>query len=70
MNSEMYDVILNAIRERIFPADSAEELFCHELATIAASAAEQYTSDLLEAVGHLQETVKRLSHVDTGTAVS
>lgn len=68
--TELYSVIYAALMEKV-PADTADEkLALHHLTLIASDAAAHHFAELLEAVGHLQETVKRLSKVDTGTVGS
>lgn len=58
---EVYNVIHDALTKRIDSADHETRVFIHEVALTARSSVIDYVRDLEEAVGHLQETVKRLS---------
>ena len=70
MENELLNTIHKALRDRIAPDTSDSLLFVQEVAQTAAEAAQKVVEELLEANRHLQETVRRLSRVDTGTTAS
>lgn len=65
MEDELYNHIYSELVTKITPSSPEEILFLHEIATLAHRGVQKYTGELEEAVGHLQETVKRLSKVDS-----
>jgi hypothetical protein len=66
-SNELEQTIQEALCALVKPDTEESVLFIQEVARTAAEAASDLFSELLESVGHLQETVRRLSHLDTGT---
>jgi len=61
---ELYTSIYSALATKI-DEDTAGKKVLHELTLTIRESVVGYTEDLVEALGHLQETVKRLSKVDS-----
>mgnify|MGYP001550956519 CR=1 FL=1 len=61
MNQELYDSIYGSLVSTIRVETAEENLFLHELTLQAVAGAEAYMTDLQESIGHLKETIKRLS---------
>jgi hypothetical protein len=59
--NELFTEIHEALRASVRPSTTDELTFVHEVAVLAAEAASKHVQELLEANGHLQETIKRLS---------
>lgn len=70
MENELFDSIREALEGSLRPATPDEHTFVLEVAVLASKAASEHAKDLNEAISHLQETVKRLSKLDTGTVTS
>lgn len=62
---ELYTSIYNSLIKQIDIESSEEAKFIHNITLAAREGVKEYVTDLEEAVTHLQETVKRLSRVDT-----
>jgi hypothetical protein len=65
--AEMFYYIHTALHDHISPASVDEGSVVTVLADVATKAARKHVDDLVEANKHLQETVRRLSHLDTRT---
>lgn len=61
MNQELYDLIHDHMAERIDISEEETSLLIHELTLLAVEGAQEYVNDLEESVGHLKETIKRLT---------
>ena len=61
MNQELYDSIRESIGRFIRLETDEENLFLHEVTLLAVDGAHSYVKDLEESVGHLRETIKRLT---------
>jgi hypothetical protein len=57
----IYDDIYEALVARIRPDDADSERFVDEIALVASEVAKNHVQELLEANGHLKETISRLS---------
>lgn len=62
---ELYTSIYNSLIKQIDIESSEEAEFIHNITLAAREGVKEHITDLEEAVKHLQETVKRLSRVDT-----
>lgn len=62
---EVYTLIHDALSEKISLDSQESKKFVHEITLTARAGVVEYVRELEEALGHLQETVKRLSRVDS-----
>jgi archaellum component FlaC len=61
MNQELYDSIYSSLTEVIDVKSAWEQEFLNKLTIQAVAGAQEYVNDLEESVGHLKETIKRLT---------
>lgn len=61
MNQELYDLIKDHMAERLDITEEDVSLLVHELTVLAVEGAQEYVTDLEESIGHLKETIKRLT---------
>jgi len=61
----LYTSIYNHLIKEIKIEEEYEKRFIDALVKTATEGVQEYVRDLEEAVAHLQDTVKRLSHVDS-----
>lgn len=61
MNQELYDSIYSSLTEVIDVKSAWEQEFINKLTLQAVEGAQGYVNDLEESVGHLKETIRRLT---------
>jgi hypothetical protein len=61
MNEELYSYIYNSLVEFLGEETEEEKIVIEKLTSLATSGSQKYISDLEESVGHLKETIRRLT---------
>ena len=69
-DDELYMSIRASLMRQLRLETPEENLFIHEITLEATAGAREYMKELEEAIVNLQETVKRLSKIDTRPADS